>query len=370
MSKKKTTKEFIQGAKEIYGDLFSFDEETKYLNNKTKVTVICKFHGRVKVQPDNFLHKHSGCPICSRVKKKAFEEFEEQANFIHNNKYHYDKESYINTQTKTKIICPIHGEFWQTPNNHLNGRGCSKCNGMNISSNERIKCAKTLYNGFYDYSKSDFNRVKENTTVICPIHGEFITTYDRHVNQHQGCPKCGGTRKLTQEEFIEKLKETFGDKYDYSKTEYINMRTKVTLICPIHGDFVKMPMELLYNKCGCPQCIKDNKISVLEEEIKNCLDKHNIKYEQYKSFEWLGKLSYDFYLPDYNAAIECQGKQHFGQGGWSKDYNFQEQFERDERKHKLSLENGVNLLYFSNVRPKNEYLGKVFIDKNDLLKSL
>ena len=47
----------------------------------------------------------------------------------HGDKYDYSKVEYINNRTKVCIICSEHGEFWQTPNKHLSGRGCSKCSG-------------------------------------------------------------------------------------------------------------------------------------------------------------------------------------------------------------------------------------------------
>ena len=59
--------------------------------------------------------------------KLTKEKFVEKANKVHGDKYNYSKVEYINSQTKVCIICPIHGEFWQTPNAHLNGSGCKKC---------------------------------------------------------------------------------------------------------------------------------------------------------------------------------------------------------------------------------------------------
>ena len=61
------------------------------------------------------------------MRKITKEEFIQRASTIHNNKYLYDKVNYVNTSTKVTITCPIHGDFKQTPNNHLQGQGCQKC---------------------------------------------------------------------------------------------------------------------------------------------------------------------------------------------------------------------------------------------------
>lgn len=61
------------------------------------------------------------------MKKLTTEEFIEKARKVHVDKYDYSKVEYVNNLTKVCIICPKHGEFWQTPNNHLSGKGCPIC---------------------------------------------------------------------------------------------------------------------------------------------------------------------------------------------------------------------------------------------------
>lgn len=237
-----------------------------------------------------------------------------------------------------------------------------------IINNVRIEVAIKTHNGKYRYDKTNFSRVKNKTIVTCPIHGDFETTFDNHCNRKRGCPKCGKTMKLTNEEFIEKVNKEFNSKYDTSKCIYINMHTNVTLICPIHGEFQRTPIELLYYHRGCNKC--NDTVFSLEKQIEDLLIENNINYIPQYKIEWLQYQSLDFYLPDYNVAIECQGKQHFGKGGWSDKYNFEEQKERDERKFNLCKENNVKLLYFSNLIPKYEYFDKVYTNKNELLKSI
>ena len=95
-----------------------------------------------------------------------------------------------------------------------------------------------------------------------------------------------------------KLKKFIGDKYDYSKVDYINSKTKVCIICPTHGEFWKIPANHLQGQ-GCPFC----KESKLEHKVNEILKSKNIVFEQQKRFDWLGRQSLDFYLPEYNIAI-------------------------------------------------------------------
>ena len=128
--KKLTTQEFIEKAIKIHGDKYDYSK-VNYINYSTKVCIICPEHGEFLQTPDRHLHK-CGCPKCffkkeSDNKSSNIEEFIEKAKKIHNDNYDYSKVNYINNHTKVCIICPNHGEFWQTPNKHLNGHGCPKC---------------------------------------------------------------------------------------------------------------------------------------------------------------------------------------------------------------------------------------------------
>ena len=243
-------------------------------------------------------------------KRLTTEQFIEKARKIHGNKYDYSKVKYINNITRVIIICPKHGEFLQTPNDHLDGCGCSKCGGVKKSNtNDFIAQSKKIHGDKYDYSKVEYINNKTPVCIICPVHGEFWQKPNDHLGGH-GCSKCSGTKKLTTEEFIKKAKEIHGDKYDYSKVEYKDNKTKVCIICPKHGEFWIRPNSHLSQKQECKHCKK----SKMENKIASILLDNNILYTyQYsnKDCGWLGKQSLDFFLPKYNIAIECQGEQHY-----------------------------------------------------------
>ena len=101
------------------------------------------------------------------------QEFIEKAKEIHGNKYNYSKVDYKNAKTKICIICPIHGEFYQTPDHHLQGQGCPKCSGKNKTTEEWVEQAKHIHKNRYDYSNSIYINSITPIKIICPIHGEF-----------------------------------------------------------------------------------------------------------------------------------------------------------------------------------------------------
>ena len=305
--KQLTTEQFIEKAKVIHGDLYDYSK-TLYKNTRSKLIVSCKEHGDFLVRPNDHL-QGVGCPICKKSIKKEICDFINDAKKIHGEKYDYSKVEYVNNHTKVCIICPIHGEFWQTPKSHLSGRGCSKCRGDKLSK-------------------------------------KF---------------------SLSATQFIEKAKQVHGNKYDYSKVDYINNSTKVCIICPKHGEFWQTPKDHIKGK-GCPRCIE----SKLEAKIRTKLEEENIIYIEYckkNTLPFLNKLSLDFYLPEYNVGIECQGEGHFKPikhfGGNEK---FEYRIKNDNIKKEICDKNNIHLLYYSNLGINYPY--KVFEDENELIKTI
>lgn len=127
-SQSSNTNKFIEKAREIHGNKYDYSK-VKYLNNRTKVCIICPKHGEFQQAPAHHL-RGQGCPKCFGTCRRTTEEFIQEARKIHGNKYIYSKTIYgKNCTDPVEIICPIHGSFWQTPVHHINNRcGCPKCN--------------------------------------------------------------------------------------------------------------------------------------------------------------------------------------------------------------------------------------------------
>ena len=128
------------------------------------------------------------------------ESFIEKAKKVHGDKYDYSKVEYKNCKTKVCIICPKHGEFWQEARQHLSGRGCPECKRKKCGSSQKsnikdfINKAKEVHGNKYDYSKVEYKNSKTKVCIICPEHGEFWQRPYVHL-LGQGCPKCGNKKK-------------------------------------------------------------------------------------------------------------------------------------------------------------------------------
>ena len=358
-----STPKFIQKAIKKHGNKFDYSK-VEYTGSHNKVCIICPEHGEFYQKATNHL-TGNGCKKCAhqyshgKYRLTTLETFLSQAKEIHGDKYDYSKVKWKNTRTKIAIICPIHGEFNQAPDNHIRLKcGCRKCGRLIAKSKVNkynteyfIKHAKKAHGNKYDYSETECFNATDKVEINCPIHRKFKQDANQHLNGN-GCPRCNfdkmaKDRAMGKELFIHKAKELFGEKFNYSKVKYINGQNNVCVICPEHGDFEVTPNNHLSKKSACPTCNE----SKLERELASMLDKQGIEYVRQKRFKWLGRQSLDFYLPKLNMAIECQGAQHFipvdfgGKGEGSANELFEKNKERDDKKLKKCLSNNIEMIY-------------------------
>lgn len=274
--------------------------------------------------------------------------FIEKAKDIHNNKYDYSKIIYKGSKVNVKIICPIHGEFLQTPGHHVIGQGCPMCGNIKKGLSQRntteefIKKSLIIHKDKYDYSLVEYLGNKLKVKIICPIHGLWEQKPNHHL-EGKGCRKCSGSNKLTTDLFIIKSNEVHDFKYDYSLVDYKDHYSKVNIICPVHNKFEQGAGSHM-SGTGCPRC----KESKGENEIFNQLIKKSIVFEKQKTFEgckFKNKLRFDFYLPKHNTCIEYDGEQHFKSIPY---YGGQEKLDliqkKDEIKTQFCKNNGINLI--------------------------
>jgi hypothetical protein len=300
-------------------------------------------------------------------KKLTTSEFIKRGNIVHNFKYNYSKVNYINSTKKVIVICDKHGEFEQESNSHLQGKGCKKCLSENIGKLKRktiiqfIEECNKIHNFKYDYSNVDYKNNKEKVEIICPIHGSFLIKPNDHITQKQGCGKCGGTKKLSLNDFIQKSNNKHNFKYDYSLiTEYINNKQKVEIICPIHGCFTQNT-KAHYDGNGCPSC----KTSKLENEVYEKIKNWDIEILRNKTHEILKetKQHFDFFIPKYGIVIECNGRQHYEPvevfGG---EEGFKKTLVLDNLKKQKCIENNIILFeypYFFNKTQKENLIKRI-----------
>lgn len=312
---KKSVEDFINEARKVHGDEYDYSK-VDYVNTNTKVEIICREHGSFWQTPKNHTARKQGCPECAKAKigesiTKPFEKFVAEASKVHNGKYFYNIKGYVNSSSKIDIYCPKHGLFKQNASSHLQGCGCPKCATeqttekiWNIYSKEFIKRAKQIHGDKYDYSKADFKKFKEKVTIICPIHGEFEQMPDKHIYGKCGCPKCAKTYQPTTEEFVERSSGIHKNKYDYSKVEYVDAHTKVCIICPDHGEFWQTPNGHIKGN-GCPRCAKI--ISKPEVEITDFIKSIHEGEILNNVRNVIAPQELDIYVPDKKIAIEYNG---------------------------------------------------------------
>ena len=364
--RKKTLGEFIYEARKVHGEKYDYSK-VFYESSLKKVCIVCPEHGEFWQIPYNHL-KGAQCPKCRAMSSRSNKEkFVAKCREVYGDLYDYSKVEYVHNKQKVCVICPKHGEFWVTPNNHMRGSRCPACYGTPKKTLEQfIEEARKIHADKFDYSKVEYDGLDIKVCIVCPEHGEFWQKPGIHLRGY-GCPICGGSQQLTTEEFIEKANKVHNNKYDYSKTNYINYRTKVCIICPEHGEFWQVPNNHLFG-AGCPSCPESN----MEGEIRQLLLTNNIVFEQEKGFNWLvyhRRMFLDFFLPEYGVAIECQGGQHFFPTQLFGGEHFYELTQkRDAVKKRLCEEHGIRILYYSNAHIKYPY--PVFESLRLLLKAI
>jgi hypothetical protein len=234
----------------------------------------------------------------------------------------------------------------------------------------------------YDYLLvTEYKDRKTKYPIICHCldkngqeHGVFYMDFHHHIYRKQGCPKCK-TEKLskifatTAEDFVERSNKTHNNtyKYPYIETELENLNSTITCICPKHGEFTQLARHHIQGH-GCPKCSS----SVMERKLTEMLIEKKIKFEQQKSFPWLvfKQAQYlDFYLTEYNIAIECQGEQHFRPVDFSKGNNIilaETKFEliqlRDENKKNLCEKHNIPLFYINFNENISEKLNEILTE--------
>lgn len=252
-------------------------------------------------------------------RKLTQQEFLERCNLEHP-EYTYEKAKYVNANTKVIVTCPIHGDFLTKPSSFIAGHksGCPKCNTgfIKVVSPEQFKlrCIKK----FPDYSQAVFKGERDKITVTCLKHTWSVLT--KSLIEGHGCPICGrenikNKQSMGIKEFVKRAREVHNNKYDYSKVEYVNSRTKVCISCVQHGDFYQTPNNHLRGQ-GCPKCREYKG----EAQISEFLKAHNIEFQTQYPIEYEGNIKgftyIDFYLPQHNIFIEYNGIQHPSRTLW------------------------------------------------------
>ena len=224
-------------------------------------------------------------------KKLTFDEFLNRANIVHEHKYDYSKVNFVDSKTPVTVICKQHGEFQIKPNAHYGGpkSGCKVCSGQKtVDTEEFIARSNKIHNEKYDYSKVVCTGITCKVEIICREHGVFSLRASEHYGKSQrGCPRCTTKPKSKNIKDTESFKmlavAKYGDKYDYSKSEYTGATNKITITCREHGDFQIRPnAHTGAQSQGCPACGNRPKMST-EALIKKSKELYGDRFEYNKA---------------------------------------------------------------------------------------
>jgi hypothetical protein len=366
-----STDQFIEKAVLIHGNTFDYSK-VDYVDAHKKVIIICLRHGEFQQSPSSHL-AGSGCRGCAQESlnirfRKSTDSFICEAMKKHGDKYDYKLVNYVNNRVKVAIICPMHGVFKQSPFNHLVS-GCSKC----AHSNTSVRCKRSLqsfidkasmvHSGKYDYSQVVYKTKEDKILIGCSDHGFFSQRAGSHLRGAK-CPTCDSENRYklrwsnVANEFLDKAKNIHGDRYCYSRVNYVDAYTKVEIKCLLHDKvFLQTPMSHLRGSTSCKQCSQTESLG--ERAIRVFLRTNNIPFETEKTFvscrmKKNSYLRFDFCLSDSKILIEYDGLQHFSDIGlfWNNN-SFKDIVKRDVFKNKWAEDNGYRLLRIGYLDRKN-----------------
>ena len=155
-----------------------------------------------------------------------------------------------------------------------------------MDTNTFIERARAIHGDAYLYEKTIHPGTRHcKVTITCPIHGDFDHRADMHL-QGSGCKKCADAkRRMTTVDFIMKAKEVHGDRFDYSLTDYVSSHEKVKIVCSVHGAFEQKAYRHLQGN-GCQKC-------------KSIQHPRGYSYELFKENRELARTMGIFYIVEY-----------------------------------------------------------------------
>ena len=177
------------------------------------------------------------------MRRLTFSEFCQRSCIKHKNKYDYSRVEYVNGKKNVIIVCPIHGEFYQTPWTHLMGGGCTKCRNVKprLSTIKFVEKSSHIHNNKYDYSKAKYQRNSVKVCITCAKHGEFWQTPASHM-AGCGCRKCKYEKLLTttsskvENDFLDYIKIPTGNRQKVIRGYYVD-GIKDDVIYEFLGDY-------------------------------------------------------------------------------------------------------------------------------------
>ena len=389
---------------ELNYTFLGFDNEgDKYTNNKVKLRLKCNKCGSEwnTTAYEKFMTGRNGCPGCNPRRKQ------DEGHIISLVKERCKELDYMflgfvgkytkRGTAKLKLRCNKCGYEWEstTVENFLKKDRCSHCCGRKNATympsvfheEDAVKRINEKLSGssltFISFTGSGY--VGDSKTKIklkCSECGtETVVSYHNLLygtNDVPKCSRCQFNGKISNEEALENINkkcdlleyEFLG--FDNNANRYDGKHTRLILKCLKCGYIWKTTIytNFINSVIKCRGCTNNWH---LERVVETALKENRINYEIQKRFDWLRNkinMTLDFYLPDYDISVECQGRQHFvpvdkfgGEDG------FKDTKVRDIQKKTLCEEHGIKLLYFTELKKYDTFMGEKLIKTdNDLIR--
>jgi very-short-patch-repair endonuclease len=351
MGRKCTYEEFVAKAVKIHGTKYAY--VGIYISAQTKMEIECPIHGVYLQTPA--AHLQGGkCPPCSPTAKLTMEIFIERCIEVHGpDRYNYDKTDYTGLHGNIIVGCNTCGEeFTPVAQGHMNGSNCPRCQGRGSGLNGKLtqeefvaECMRVHGSGKYDYSETEYRGKDYPITIMCLTCNEKFTVGAKTHLDGSTHIKCYWlSKRLTLEEFVERCIGMHGkDKYDYSNTKYVDMRTAVKIFCKKCNREFEMPgVEHVKGK-NCP-CYPRS-MSKGEAAIASILDKLGIKYimqarvnsPHFRRFDFKFKYKGKRYILEYDGIQHFINSRIFAAG-------IEEQHEIDIEKTNAAIDEGYIII--------------------------
>ena len=260
-NKQRKTKDcFIEESQRIHKNKYDYSL-VEYVNYKTDIKILCPEHGVFEQAPNNHL-QGKGCKYCGGTTGMDTKLFIKKAKSVHGDKYDYSLVDYDNAQTKIKILCPEHGIFEQTPNNHLSKeQGCYECLDKVFNTETFIKKAKDIHN--YDYSLVNYVDSNSKIKILCSEHGVFEQIPNSHL-QGSGCPSCGHINSKKEKEVVSFVKSLNVDVIENNRT--IVSPLELDIYIPSHKLAIEFDGLYWHNEVNKPNNYHLNKTVGCEKQ--------------------------------------------------------------------------------------------------------
>lgn len=250
------------------------------------------------------------------MRKLTHAEFLERSNSKHNYKYIYPEE-YDGKDKKIRIICREHGDFHQTANDHMRGQICPDCalDDRRLTLDEIKNILHKVHDNEFDYSLLQYSSTLTSgeIPIICKKHGIFNQNFKGH-RVGGKCPTCNKLKKK-RIAFENRAKKKYGDKFDYSRIDFVDYDTPVEIGCPDHGWIYITPRQHLLKE-GCDKCLEDIKKERWVSFVDSANIKHDNKYKypEYFDIESNNRTKIPVICPDHDIFPQTLSKHLLGQG--------------------------------------------------------